>query len=370
MKRRAFIKNSAVGVVGLNTAPFSIINRRREDKLGVALVGLGQYATGQLAPALQQTEFCYLAGIVTGTDLKIPIWTEQYNIPDENIYNYYNFDEIVYNDAINIVYIVLPNAMHAEYAVRALRAGKHVICEKPMATNTVDANLMIETASKMNRKLAVGYRLHYDSLHLEMMRRGQQETHGKLREVEARFEYTFKDKRSWRHYKHMSGGGPLIDIGLYAMQSVIYTLGELPVSVSARNTTEDDRFFSDIEGSLEWEFGFLSKIKNKMAVSYEAPVKQDFIQAKVRGKDFGVDQAFSYTGRRGFTGERRWKIPLNNQQATQMDAFARNVIDGTDVIASGEMGARDIFLVEKIYESMETEKSVSLRWLPEVLHRV
>lgn len=370
MKRRAFIKNSAVGVVGLNAAPFGIINRRREDKLGVTLVGLGQYATEQLAPALLQTEFCYLAGIVTGTEMKEPIWAKKYNIPDENIYNYYNFDEIVYNDDIDIVYIVLPNAMHAEFTLRALKAGKHVICEKPMATNSVDANLMIETARRVNRKLAVGYRLHHDSLHLEMMRRGQQEVHGRLRDVEARFEYTFKDKRSWRHHKFMSGGGPLIDIGLYAMQSVIYTLGELPVSVTARNTTEDERFFNDIEGSLEWEFGFLSKTDNRMGASYEAPVKQDFIKAEVRGKSFGIEQAFSYTGRRGLIEERRWKIPLNNQQAAQMDAFARNVIDGTEVIASGEMGARDIFLVEKIYEAMETEKSVSLRWLPEILHRV
>ena len=112
-------------------------------KLGIALVGLGKYSSGQLAPALKETENCYLAGIVTGTPDKAAKWRRQYNIPEKNIYSYSNFDDIKDNHDIDIVYVVLPNSMHREYVVRAARAGKHVICEKPMALTVEDCDEMI-----------------------------------------------------------------------------------------------------------------------------------------------------------------------------------------------------------------------------------
>ncbi|HEV8284879.1 MAG TPA: Gfo/Idh/MocA family oxidoreductase, partial [Chitinophagaceae bacterium] len=102
-------------------------------KLGIALVGLGMYSEGQLAPALQETKHCYLAGIVTGSNLKKEKWKKKYRIADKNIYDYENFDSIKDNDDIDIIYVVLPNSMHAEYVIRAANTGKHVICEKPMA---------------------------------------------------------------------------------------------------------------------------------------------------------------------------------------------------------------------------------------------
>ncbi|HUM66952.1 MAG TPA: Gfo/Idh/MocA family oxidoreductase, partial [Chitinophagaceae bacterium] len=102
-------------------------------KAGIALVGLGKYSEEQLGPALLETRHCRLAGIVTGTSSKIPAWQTKYDIPDANVYTYDNFDSIKGNKEIDIVYIVLPNALHAEFAIRAARAGKHVICEKPMA---------------------------------------------------------------------------------------------------------------------------------------------------------------------------------------------------------------------------------------------
>src|SRR5215217_4133205 len=104
-----------------------------EEKLGIVLVGLGKYSEGQLAPALKETKNCELRGIVTGSDEKARQWRQKYNLSDKNIYNYQNFDSIKDNPYIDIVYVVLPNSMHAEYAIRAAKAGKHVICKKPMA---------------------------------------------------------------------------------------------------------------------------------------------------------------------------------------------------------------------------------------------
>ena len=146
--RRRFIYNAGLGSLSFSAlSSFTNYTNEKEDaeqkikkakadgKLGIALVGLGGYAGGQLAPALQQTEHCYLSGIVTGTPSKIDTWKTKYNIADKNVYNYENFDSIKNNPDIDIIYVVLPNSMHAEYVIRAAAAGKHVICEKPMALN-------------------------------------------------------------------------------------------------------------------------------------------------------------------------------------------------------------------------------------------
>ncbi|HYW96289.1 MAG TPA: Gfo/Idh/MocA family oxidoreductase, partial [Bacteroidales bacterium] len=152
--RRKFIQLSAAGIAGtllLNgTKAFPVNLTGKQKRLGIALVGLGYYSTDVLAPALQETSTAYLAGIVTGTPAKEKIWKDRYNIPEKNIYNYENFDEIVNNKDIDIVYVVLPNSMHKEFTIRAANAGKHVICEKPMALNAQECREMIAACKKQN----------------------------------------------------------------------------------------------------------------------------------------------------------------------------------------------------------------------------
>ena len=162
--RREFIKNTAVFTASSLILPSLSFGCESQEtkKLGVALVGLGNYSTTVLSKALTEAKKCYLAGVVTGTPAKAEQWSKQYNIPKKNLYNYSNFSNIADNKDIDIVYVVLPNSMHGEYTMKALEAGKHVICEKPMAMHAQEAMQMIEAAKKANRKLAVGYRMHYD----------------------------------------------------------------------------------------------------------------------------------------------------------------------------------------------------------------
>src|SRR6476661_545983 len=144
--RRDAIKTLAAGSAGLLFSPYSLLaaTRRKKDKLGIALVGLGYYSTDLLSPALQQTKNAYLAGIVTGTPSKAEIWQKKYNIPDKNIYNYQTFEQLANNDDIDVVYIVLPPSMHKEYVIRTANTGKHVFCEKPMALTGEECQAMID----------------------------------------------------------------------------------------------------------------------------------------------------------------------------------------------------------------------------------
>src|SRR5208282_5256823 len=135
--------------------------RAAEDqprKLGFALVGLGGLSTGQIAPALRRTQYCRLAGIVTGTPGKIPTWTTRYNIPDKNVYSYDTMEQMADNPDIDVVYVVTPNALHAEHTIKAAKAGKHVLCEKPMEVSSEKCRQMIDACKKAGRQLAIGYR--------------------------------------------------------------------------------------------------------------------------------------------------------------------------------------------------------------------
>ena len=156
LSRRSFLQNMGIGagataVVAALPSFINIpgINTTKYDgkKLNIALCGLGRYA-GYLAVGLESTQYCRLAGIVTGTPSKAEEWKTKYNIPEKNIYNYQNFDTIINNTDIDLVYVVLPNAMHKELTIRAAKAGKHVIVEKPMAITESDCREMIDACKK------------------------------------------------------------------------------------------------------------------------------------------------------------------------------------------------------------------------------
>ena len=369
MKRRPFIKQifqvSGGTYLGAQLPlmyGYSCIDK--DKKLGVALVGLGSYATGQLAPALLETTHCYLAGIVTGTKTKESDWSKKYNIPERNIYNYDNFDTIADNKDIDIVYVVLPNSMHAEYTIRAAEAGKHVICEKPMATSVEDCKKMISACEKAGKKLSIGYRLHFDPFNIQMMQLGQSRVYGEMN-MESGFAFNLRDPNRWRIKKSMAGGGPLMDLGIYCLQGCIYTMGELPISLWAKDLTKNHDFFSEVEGTIEWEMTFPSG-KAYCITSYED--SYGYLTAKTEKGDLKLSPAFIYNGLKGLTPDGEMNVQPINQQAIQMDAFAINILQNTPSIVPGEMGLRDNYIIEKIYESAAKQGAeVSLSDIPNIL---
>ncbi len=372
MQRRNFISRTLKTTGGIMIASslpaFNIISRSKNNngKLGIALVGLGNYAEHQLAPALQKTSGCYLAGIVTGTPEKEEKWAKKYDIPERSIYNYDNFDEIASNKDIDIVYVVLPNSMHAEFSIRAAEAGKHVICEKPMAVSVEECQAMIAASNKAGKKLSIGYRLHFDPYNLRMMELGQNKKYGKIREVSAGFAFHSRDPNAWRMKKDLAGGGPLMDLGVYALQGCIYTVGELPVQVTAKDTTQKTDFFTEVEGTIEWELEFPSGFKGVCKTSYED--QYNYLKCDASEGTFELDPAYSYGGIKGKTPGGDMKFDNVNQQALQMDGFVNCIRNGMECIVPGEMGLRDLYIMEAIYEAAETGRPVSLKDIPNILH--
>lgn len=327
-----------------------------QKKLGIALVGLGSYAGGQLAPALQQTEHCYLAGIVTGTPSKIPTWKKQYNIADENIYNYQNFDSIKDNKNIDIVYVVLPNSMHAEYVIRAAQSGKHVICEKPMAITVEDCDRMIAACNNANVRLSIGYRLHFEPYNLEMVRLAKEKVFGNLKGISSGFGFRAQ-AGIWRLNKELAGGGPLMDLGIYCVQAFCSISGNEPVAVTATEGIKTDpERFKEVEQSIRWQFEMPNGVFAEGNTSYEDSM--NFVKAEAEDGWFQLQPAFNYSGLRGETSNGPLNFPQVNQQARQMDDFALTIQENRPTPVPGEMGKRDVRLLQAIYEAARTGKRI------------
>ncbi len=338
-------------------------------KLGYALVGLGNLSIFQLLPAFAKAEKSKLTAFVSGRPEKAKQLAARYGVLDKNIYNYDNFDSIANNPDIDIVYIVLPNSMHAEYTIRALKAGKHVLCEKPMATTPQECEQMIAAAKAANRKLQIGYRLHFEPNNLAMIKMARDQEFGPTRLILADAGFNIglvmgsgTDKQ-WRLVKKMAGGGSLMDIGIYALNATRYLSGEEPVEVNAMiQTTPNDPRFTEVEENIAFQLRFPSGILANCTSSYGVGVNR----WRVVGTNgaFELEPALSYSGlrmrvlRNGAVEERL--NPVKDHFAAEMDALSECVMNNTESLAPGEEGLKDLKIMMAIYESARTGKPVKL----------
>jgi predicted dehydrogenase len=361
MKRRDFITQTTLS---LGVMAFSdIMQFYTEDnkKLGVALVGLGNYSTRQLAPALLETQHCRLAGIVTGSPEKAGKWAKEYNIPKQNVYNYKNFDTIRNNPDIDIVYVVLPNSMHAEFTIRAAKAGKHVICEKPMAMNVKESKAMIMACNEANVKLGIGYRLYHEPHHLEMRRLATEKVYGPVKMMESSLGYSMADPKSWRLDKALGGGGAIMDLGVYAIQGPRRTLNELPKTVTAQGYNTDKNLFEGIYEMMTFQMVFPSGAVSNSTTTYSSFT--DKLYAATGSDWFELRPSFTAMGAKGNSSKGKIEFSAPKfQQILQMDAFAESILHGKPLATTGEEGLIDMKIIEAIKRSADTGQKVDLVW--------
>ena len=361
--RRDFLKTATLAAASLPFAG-SLGSCARagepERKLGFALVGLGNLSTHQLAPALQKTKFCRLAGVVTGTPAKAARWQAQYGIPAKNVYDYDTMEEMADNPDIDVVYVVTPNGLHAEHTIKAAKAGKHVLCEKPMEVSVEKCQQMIDVCKNAGRQLAIGYRLHFEPNNLECVRLAREKVFGDVRIIEAGLGFPIGDPRQWRLNRALAGGGPLMDVGIYALQATRYLTGEEPALVSAITTVTDPVKFKDVEESIVWETKFPGGVIAHCSATYKVPGIGSF-KACADGGWFGLDPAFYYDGIRGLRSDgRSIHLPAIDQFAAEMDDFAQCILHNRPTKVSGEEGLRDVKIMMAIYEAARTGSSVKL----------
>ena len=357
--RREFVKTVAAAVAGAPLAAAAGAQPNRQ--LGVALVGLGSLSANQIAPALRKTRYCRLAGVVTGTPEKGARWKAQHGLPDRSVYSYATMERMAENPDIDIVYVVTPNALHAEHTIKAARAGKHVLCEKPMEVSTERCEAMIAACRTAGRQLAIAYRLQFEPHTQECVRLAREKVFGGVRLIEASFGFPIGDPAQWRLDRELAGGGPLMDVGIYAIQATRMIAGEEPVRVSAMEAKKSDLTrFREVEESLTWELEFPSGILAHCSTSYKVGGMNRFTAFADRGS-FGMDPAYSYGGLRGWRSD---GAPLRfdavDQFAVQLDDFAQCILSGRPTKVPGEEGLRDVRIMMAIYEAARAGRAVRL----------
>jgi len=361
--RRKMIKTLGLASSALVFSPNSLLacTTKKKDKLGIALVGLGYYSTDLLAPALQQTKNCYLAGIVTGTPSKAETWKAKYNIPDKNIYNYQTMADIANNPDIDVVYIVLPPSMHAEYVIKAANAGKHVWCEKPMAISEQECKAMIEACNKNKRSLAIGYRLQHEPNTAEYRRIVKEQLLGKVTQLNCAAGYYDNRTNHWKQKKEM-GGGVLPDMGVYAIQGARLGTGMEPLAVASAktSTTRPDIYKNGLDETMVAKLEFPGGVFADIKASFGENV--NFMDITCQKGVIKMAPYSAYNGVKGSSplGEINFPYNVPFQQATQMDDDALAIMQGKPMKVPGEEGLRDIRIVQAIYAAAASGKQVSL----------
>lgn len=359
--RRKFLGQLAVGAAGValtRTAFASVSVPAKKDRLGVALVGLGYYSTDLLAPALQLTAKCHLAGVVSGTPGKIEAWQAKHAIPDANVYSYDNFDEIANNPAIDVVYIVLPPSMHAEYAIRAAKAGKHVWCEKPMAPSVRECEAMIRACKDNNVTLAIGYRLRHEPNTRAITQFALDRKYGKVITATAEAGYRETRTNHWKQKKAL-GGGVMGDMGVYPLNALRYGTGLEPIAVTAQASTTRPEIYHEVEETIHFELEFPGGATGIGDASFGKNMNKLRVSCAQGWYELAPFQ--SYNGVKGTTSDGvalDAKIP--NQQARQMDDDAAAIMDKTPLLAPGEEGLKDTIVVEAIYRSVAAGEKVRI----------
>lgn len=359
-QRRDFIQKAGIVASSAFFAPNVLLSatRRKKDKLGVALVGLGYYSTDLLAPALQLTEHCELKGIVTGSPEKIPIWQEKYGIKDRNVYNYQNYDEIANNKDIDVIYVVLPPSMHSEYTIRGANTGKHIWCEKPMAPSVAECEAMIKACKNNKVKLAIGYRCQHDPNIQAYMKAGKEQPFGKPRMITSAAGYFDGRTDHWKQKKAM-GGGVMGDMGVYALQGARLATGEEPVAVTAQASTTRPEVYHEVEETMMFQLEFPSGARAACHTSFG--IRMNYLQVNYEKGWLKMEPHSSYGNNQGSMSDgTQINFPLERQQPKQMDEDALSIMHNQPMIVPGEEGLRDITVVEAIYKSASQNCEVKI----------
>ncbi|MCW3090106.1 MAG: Glucose-fructose oxidoreductase [Ferruginibacter sp.] len=330
--------------------------------LRVAIMGLGSYGT-RVAEAMQACKMAKLTGVISGTPSKIKDWQSKYNIPDANCYDYTNFDKIKDNPDIDAVYVITPNALHHDQVIRVAKAGKHVICEKPMAINAREGQEMIDACNKAKVKLLVGYRMHFEPKTLEIIRMRKEGEMGKVLFFQGLCGFRIGDPTQWRLNKQLAGGGSMMDIGIYAINGSRYMVGEEPIWVTAQETkTNPEKFKEGVDETIQFQFGFPGGAVASCLSTYNmSNLDRFFLDAE---KGFAeLLPSTGYGPIRGKTHKGELTQPHITHQTVQMEEMSGIILGGKQPIVpvDGEEALKDLKIIDAIYLAVKTGKKVDLK---------
>jgi predicted dehydrogenase len=367
--RRNFIQKLTLSTIALPFLPSLQLNAENytETKyegpvLKVAICGLGSYGT-RVADAMQSCKMAKLTGVISGTPSKVKDWQSKYGIPQKNCYSYEDLDKIKDNKDIDAVYIITPNALHHPQTLRVAKAGKHVICEKPMAVNSVQAKEMVDACQKAGVKLLIGYRMHFEPKTLEIIRMRKAGEFGKVMFFQGLSGFTIGDPSQWRLNRQLAGGGAMMDIGIYSVNGARYMIGEEPIWVTAQETkTNPEKFKEGVDETIQFQMGFPGGAVASCLSTYNFGNLDRFFLDGAKGYA-ELNPATGYGPIMGKTHLGELNATHITHQTVQMEEMAGIILQGKKPIVpvDGEEGLKDMKIIDAIFEAAKTGRKIELK---------
>jgi predicted dehydrogenase len=365
--RRDFLQKISASALAFTIFPRYGLSNIKEQPydgpvLRVAIMGLGSYGS-RVAEAMQSCKKAKLVGVISGTPSKVKTWQQKYNIPDKNCYNYENFDQIKDNPDIDAVYVITPNALHHPQVIRVAKAGKHVICEKPMALNAKEGQEMIDACKKANVKLLVGYRMHFEPNTLEVIRMRNAGEFGKVLFFQGLCGFKIGDPTQWRLNRQLAGGGSMMDIGIYAINGARYMIGEDPIWVTAEETkTDHEKFKEGVDETIQFQFGFPGGAVASCLSTYNMNNLDKFFLNGEKGYA-EMQPSTGYGPIKGRTNKGELNQPIVVHQTLQMEEMSAIILEGKQppVPVNGEEALKDLKIIDAIYAAVKSKSKIALK---------
>jgi predicted dehydrogenase len=332
---------------------------RTTRQVRYAVVGLGHIAQVAVLPAFAHARRnSQLTALVSDDRTKRTTLGKRYRVA--KTYTYSEYDACLRE--VDAVYIALPNSMHAEYTIRAARAGVHVLCEKPMAVTAAECRRMIAACDRHGVKLMIAYRLHFEPLNLaviDLVRRG---VIGEPKYFNSSFSMTVREGNI--RTKAKLGGGSMYDIGVYCINAARYLFRGEPREVTALSVHSGVAKLREIDETTGALLRFDDDRLAAFVTSFNAADAGAYRIVGTKGS-IHVDPAYEYAEglecRIVVDGKTtRRKVKKHDQFAPQLLYFSDCIRQDRTPEPSGEEGMQDVRVVEAIYRSAAQGKSVTL----------
>jgi predicted dehydrogenase len=334
------------------------IKMQAKNKLGYAVIGLGALSQTAVLPAFAHTKRSELVALVTGDKAKGKSFAQKFDV--KHVFGYEDFAQCLALPEVEAIYIAIPPGRNEEFAVAAANAGKHVLCEKPLAASVAQARSMVETCRKNSVQLMTAYRKYFDPATVRLKKMITSGELGRIDVIHALFTElrTFGDKSpSWMFERELSGGGPLADLGVYCLNTSRWLVDEDPASATAIGWARDPRRYAEVEEGISFRLDFASGLILQGTTSYSAGFSS-FIHVHGEKGWAELAPAFAFEEERRMSGKiaSKWftkKYAPLDEFALELDYFARCVRKNKKPEPDGEQGLRDMIIMEAIYRSAQ-----------------
>lgn len=341
-----------------------IRQRKLSHKIRYGVVGLGHIAQVAVLPAFKNSKNSELVSIVSGESEKREKLGKKYRL--EHVYSYEDYDRAL--KEVDAVYIAVPNHLHREYAVRAAKAGVHVLCEKPMAVTEEECRAMIDVAEKEQVKLMIAYRLHFEAGNLEAIRLGESGKLGDLRIFTSEFGQQVSEDNVRITDPTERGGGPVYDMGVYCINAARYLFRDEPTEIFAASANNGEKRFKNIEEMTSVVMRFPGERIATFTCSFGSADVSRYTLIGTEGlltSDPAYEYAMEIKHESTIGGRNKTRtFPKRDQFAAELVYFSDCILQNKDPEPSGLEGLADVRIVEAIYESARTRKVVELPKLP------